>query len=727
MDVSGFGTIDRLKRRVLGAPLPIMRLTILVSCLLALAAPAFAQAPASAPAPPTTPATPDAPVVPAPAPAEDPAPAPAEDSAAPPPSSEPPASATTSTAAPAEEGATAPAPEGAAEQTGAQGAAPELSPPSVSPLALPGQSPALPVAPDPGESAKMLEQAAPPPVPDENRGWTAPETVFQLHGYFRLRGNLLKNGWLGHSSAGDRLYSSTRSNYDPFMFFQPADRRPTITDQDTNDPDDGRGSSSATSAAQPVLGGCGEGPGNNGRCDKKSQVSGDMRLRLKPEVHLSDDVRVKAWLDVLDNVGAGTMGYGPNALDPGNTIRVRRVWGEARNRDVGELRFGRMGADWGLGILDNGGDRYGIDSDFSSDVDRVMGITNLGGFYFMAAYDWASEGDVMPGSATPSGVPIDNIQSDDLDAFTFSIAHRLEPEAQQSALLRGEAVFNYGAYFIYRDQLLQGYQKPASMAEEARLYARLDQTEYVPDLWLQFLWEGLRVEVEAAYHAGQIEGACPSLVEDNVANDEIVLSDPTGRSGGNCKLRQLGVALETEYRLFDDRLGLYFFSGFSSGDTHARGLAATNDPALQRVAETNDAANDEITTYQFHPDYRVDMILWRTLMRRVAGAYYFKPGLSYDFIRDPYGQQAGGRFDLVYSRASRASQTWGDSSNLGLELDISLYYRSEDGPDIMDGFYGMVQWGVLFPFRGLQGLDADGDRLDNMNAMMFRGVAGVSF
>ena len=140
------------------------------------------------------------------------------------------------------------------------------------------------------------------------------------------------------------------------------------------------------------------------------------------------------------------------------------------------------------------------------------------------------------------------------------------------------------------------------------------------------------------------------------------------------------------------------------------------------------AGDHTVATYQFHPDYRVDLILWRTIMRRVAGAYYFKPGLGYDFIHDPYGQVAGGRFDVIYSRAASAKQTYSQSSaNLGLELDVSLYYRSEDGPDVLDGFYGLVQWGVLFPFAGL---DYDPDLAgapSKKNAMIFRGVAGIQF
>jgi uncharacterized protein (TIGR04551 family) len=630
--------------------------------------------------------------------------------------------------------------------------APALTPPAgLAPIELP----AGPTLPDPGDAATQLEEVAPPP-PVEKKWWRAAESMFHLHGYFRLRGNLLKDGDLGHTGGFDRLAGPDngtgfeRTNYDPFPFFSPADSS-TFWQRKIEDPD-GPSTDGTVDVinvgTDPVAGGCGDNASAApGRCDKKTQTSGDMRLRLKPEVHLSDDIRVKAWIDVMDNVGLGTMGYGPNNFDKKDVIRVRRVWGEARNRDIGELRFGRMGADWGLGILDNGGDRYGIDSDFSSDVDRVMAITNLAGFYLMAAYDWAYEGWVSPNSATPSGIAIDRAQKDDLDVFTFAAAHRLDADLQQSALLRGEKVFNYGAYFVYRDQFLQWNPGFAAapvgqeLAGSQRLFSRLNQTQYIPDLWLQFLWEGLRVELEAAFVAGSLEGQCPKFVLYNesqtagpyrdateVVSNTTTNSSQTPRgSNGQCKFRQLGIALETEYRLFDDRLGIYFMSGLATGDKNAYGLALTNDPALQKVDSATATGNRQITTYQFHPDYRVDLILWRTIMRRVAGGYYFKPGVSYDFIHDSYGQRAGGRLDLIYSRASAPEQTWGDSGNLGLEIDLSLYYRSADGPDPMDGFYGLVQAGMLFPFAGLGYAQSIVGAPSTANAIMFRGVAGIAF
>lgn len=588
-----------------------------------------------------------------------------------------------------------------------------LEPPSLPPLEV-ERGAGAPALPDPAASADRLAEL--PPV--EKRGYTIPQTVFQLHGYLRLRGTFLKDGALGHVPYKDRISEGGRTNYDPFPFFTP--------DDSTRRTD--------TEGSAPVAGGCGDSASSSdGSCGKRGQVSGDMRFRLKPEIHLSDDVRVKAWIDVFDNVGLGTLGYGPdmrpNTVSGDSAIRVRRVWGEARNRDIGELRFGRMGADWGLGILDNGGDRYGIDSDFSSDVDRLMGITNLAGFYLMAAYDWASEGKVLGKTQTPSGVPLDVAQKDDRDAFTFAAARKLDDAAQQSAIARGESVFNYGVYFVYRNEQLR--RDPAVGDEAGRRYVRIDQQQFIPDLWFQMLWEGLRVELEASFVAGSREGGCPRLIVSGAGSsqpertaDEAIGSDRV--TTGSCKFRQLGVALETEYRLFDERLGLHLMGGVATGDSNAYGLAATNDPALQR-AEGDAVGDRTISTYEFHPDYRVDLILWRTVMRRVAGAYYVKPGVSYDFIRDPYGQLAGGRLDVVYSRAAAPSQTWGKDGNLGLELDLSLYYRSEDGPDPMDGFYGLVQWGVLFPFQGLGYADTVVDAPGKKNAMVLRGVVGIAF
>jgi uncharacterized protein (TIGR04551 family) len=141
-----------------------------------------------------------------------------------------------------------------------------------------------------------------------------------------------------------------------------------------------------------------------------------------------------------------------------------------------------------------------------------------------------------------------------------------------------------------------------------------------------------------------------------------------------------------------------------------------------------------ISTLQFHPNYRVDLILWRQIMGRVAGAYYLRPGVSYDLISTPFGQTLGGKVELIYSRASQETQTYGSDPNLGVELDVSIYYGDERGSASADGFYGMLQYGILFPMDGLGYPEFDGRTVDTVSgstelstAWTLRMLMGVRF
>jgi uncharacterized protein (TIGR04551 family) len=219
------------------------------------------------------------------------------------------------------------------------------------------------------------------------------------------------------------------------------------------------------------------------------------------------------------------------------------------------------------------------------------------------------------------------------------------------------------------------------------------------------------VELEAALIAGSIQ---------NIGVDDFTEE--------NYDLLQFGAALEAEYRLLDDKLGLYLNAGIASGDQDVEGLTVTAGLPFQ------EAGDRTISTFRFHPAYRVDLILWRNIMQQVAGAYYLKPGISYDFIRNAFGQQLGLRADVIWSRATSPVQTWGNAADLGVELNASLYYRSEDGPEVLDGFYGMVQYGVLFPLQGLGYLEENGVAPveggvapELSNAQILRLVLGVQY
>jgi uncharacterized protein (TIGR04551 family) len=168
------------------------------------------------------------------------------------------------------------------------------------------------------------------------------------------------------------------------------------------------------------------------------------------------------------------------------------------------------------------------------------------------------------------------------------------------------------------------------------------------------------------------------------------------------RVSQLGAALESEVRLLNDKFGIYLYGGAATGDSDTEGLSSDANFIDASGTGTDPTLNNSlISTFRFHPSYRVDMILWRNIMRQVTAAYYIKPGLSYDFLRDNFGQLFGARIDVIYSRAAAPMQTWGNSPNLGVELNAQIYWRSDDGPGLNDGYHASLQYGVLFPMRGL--------------------------
>ncbi len=572
--------------------------------------------------------------------------------------------------------------------------------------------------------ANELLDGAPPSSDPTESSWTAPQAGLTLHGYFRVRGNLWDSFHLDRQGP----VGGGRTDPDPpFSRFLPWENRVI------------------------PAGGCGDSPEPDPDtatgCDSGTIGFANMRLRLEPTISLSDDVRVHFQLDVFDNL---VLGSTPNGLffDPADgfsrvdrspripldsytgrqlppqayrnsltdSIVVKRAWGEVTNRGLGQLRFGRMGAHWGLGLMWNGGD--GIDSDWQTDVDRIMAITKLAGFYLIGAYDFAAEGYTGFSLDETFRIPYDVAQDDEVDQFMFAVARRMDEEEQEAELQSGGWVLNAGLQFVYRAQKLSSANltnpfltEPETRGGPTVDFVRRESEAFIPDLWVQFLYGDLRLELEAVFVGGSVE---------NTQTD--------GYAQEDFSVLQFGIAFEGEYRLLDDQLGIYFNAGYASGDSNVEGLSLDGNPLDQRPAGS--AGADTISTFRFHPNYRVDLILWRNIIGQVAGAYYFAPGVSYDFIRSSFGQLFGARADFIYSRASTPVQTWGNDPNLGFEINASVYYRSEDGPELFDGFYGMIQYGILFPFQGLGYLQNDARREDNNilgNAQAVRMLLGIQY
>jgi len=543
--------------------------------------------------------------------------------------------------------------------------------------------------------------------------WSHARPIFEIHGYYRLRAELFHNFSLGRVDSPNSA-----------LWPMPSDNHYNARGNNAFGPALCTGDESAESFSSSDDPRDGLYP-----CKNKTQAGANMRFRLNPELHISDNLRVLSQIDLLDNLvlgstpegyanepGAGgynvrtRAGYSPlGAFDSTqvppsdgrnsfrDSIRVKRVWAEYMT-PVGQLRFGRMPSHWGLGILANSGD--GPDDDYQSTNDRIMFVTGLKSLdlYLAGAWDFANEGQTSDSLSQPQAQPYDLGQLDDVDQYVLVLARRKNPELAKLALAKGDLVLNGGAYVVYRRQLIANDSAGSCGSGAAALgcpsenfgdgYVRRGATAWIPDLWLQLLYKKFRFETEIVTVQGSIE------------------STPDDAVNGK-KLRMWGYATEIEQRLVEDRLKLEFKHGWASGDPDVFGPvdgAGGLSPGFNGLQPQR--GDDTISTFRFHPNYKVDLILHRNLLSRVQGTYYFRPSVEYDFVREPSGQRFGGGFAGIWSRASEFVQTPGHKRDLGIELDLSLYYQSKDGSlndnhEKPGGFYTMLQWGVLFPMGGL--------------------------
>jgi uncharacterized protein (TIGR04551 family) len=563
--------------------------------------------------------------------------------------------------------------------------------------------------------------------------WTAARPVFEVHGYMRVRSEFFSHFALGRKDVAANA-----------LWPQPAD----------NDYVDSSGVRNRV-----IL--CGDDPQNPEPCENNVQAGANMRFRIAPELHISDNIRVMAQLDLLDNIVLGSTpegyvnqpgeaggyearqrgGYTPigafsttqwapsagqNSLT--DSIVVKRVWGEYMT-PFGQLRFGRMPSHWGLGMLANSGD--GFDSDFGSTSDRLMFATGIPDWdlFFAGIWDFANEGATSALISERQGQPYDLTQSDDVGQWGFVIARRRKAELQKLDLAKGLPVFNGGIYGVYRQQSLDGEASlGATPSQVASGLNRRQAEAFIPDAWFQFLFNKFRFEAEAALVWGGIENT-DIRGGNNYDNPNVAGDEEDGWA-----IQQFGFTAQAEFRAFEDKLRVMLGGGFASGDSDVEGLAPPAEGFDVQLTQDR-----TFSTFRFHPDYRVDLILFRNILQRIQGAYYLRPSVEYDFTRDLDGQRIGGGATLIWSRASEPVQTPGNSADLGLEINLKVYYQAKDGAlnDDLEkpgGFYTQLEYGVMFPLGGLgylpgeeQDFEDAGNPIDLSTAQTLRWYLGILY
>ena len=404
--------------------------------------------------------------------------------------------------------------------------------------------------------------------------------------------------------------------------------------------------------------------------DPTGQVLTHADFRLRTDIAAYTpfvDAAVKARVDVLDNLAVGSTPDGPPQATvtqrPIDAISLRRVYAELLT-PFGLLAVGRMGAEWGTGMLINGGDCYDCDS--GDAADRIAFVTPIARHLWAVAYD---VGFVGPQAQRRAGHRVvDLAPSDDVRGVSFAALKYRTPRSVVRRLAVDRATLDYGAVFSYR---WQNADVPASYLPTAEPVP-IDDAQvvdrglraWIVDGYVDFTFPYLKIRAEAAYLEGVIEE--PSLI-------------PGVRYGVPLTSQQWGGVLETRVSGRTWPVGFGVDGGAASGDA-AFGFGAF--PGLLEPApeageldgpQANPPFDNTVNNFRFHSDYRVDRILFREIIGTVTDAVYVRPHFDWQL-----GRTAGGVFLLevagVASWALQPTSTPSGERALGMEIDPSIRY-----------------------------------------------------
>ena len=562
--------------------------------------------------------------------------------------------------------------------------------------------------------------------------------IFELNGYLRLRDDYMHDFFLGlgysHVPSGSIVPGTTNYGLPPFPV-------PLDCPSPAN--------SGGGNVGLPGTAGT---PASN--CGTKSVGGANLRFRLEPTLNVTDQVRIHAQIDVLDNtiLGstpdslAGLQGFNtpPTTTANGQTISAmspsgflsqtqdpptvgqngfassivaKRAWAEI-DTEFGSIYFGRMPWNWGRGIFYNDGSC--ADCDVGTTVDRVMAMTTIYGHQLKFAWDLGAQGDTTQqlslGRLDPSGYPYDLSQNDDVLQLMASVARIENPVDLRERIDRGDVVVNYGLQLVYRNQgsidAVPAGQNAATslgagpqplMPDQVPTSLPYGAISFTPDVWFKLYYKALTIEAEGIAILGRIQHPY-SLAEDNQ----------------ELKLAQAGWVVASELRLFHDSFFVGFEVGGATGD-QANNPGQYLNYRWRFVQQPN--GDNSINDFHFSPDYHVDEILFRHILGTVTNATYIKPQAAYWFDLGRT-RAIGINGGAIFSMSQVEVSTPGDALIYGLETDLSAGYRNTS-----EGFYAGLTWGVFWPLAALDRPSATWgqDAANASAAQILRVTMGVKF
>lgn len=453
----------------------------------------------------------------------------------------------------------------------------------------------------------------------------------------------------------------------------------------------------------------------------QNNFSGNMRLRLDPTINVSETMRVRATVDLFDNMVLGSTpsymaGSGVNPSVPVSMMAMsqhaptaginsltgafalKRAWAEA-SFPIGELRFGRMPFQWGLGLLYHSGDN--IDADYGDQMDGIAFSTRVFEHYLTPGYFIAYTGPHARGGGFSSAANFPNylvqselgqrypLEAKDLThVFTLSLLKRTSDFLTHQKLEEGNAIFSYGLFTSFRMQSLDSQNfSPSLSSGMASKIVKRDGKVGLLSFWSAFSWGTFHTEMEFAGMWGkyQIGEKNADLLAHNEGGAALTKQDIWLLGGG--------FAFESKYGFLSDRLQIGLDGGWASAHSGPGfGLReGSNDNPKSGFADGRKSPEKGYkTNFKFNPGYTVDLLLYKEILGGISGTYYVKPHLAYFFNRN-----FGVRSDVIASFAQNKANTTGDNHFLGVELDGTTFLRTDSG------FYFSLAYGILFPLKGL--------------------------
>ena len=382
------------------------------------------------------------------------------------------------------------------------------------------------------------------------------------------------------------------------------------------------------------------------------------------------DAAVKLRVDVLDNLSAGGTPDGPPQAvvtqRPVDVVSVRRAYAEVLT-PFGLFSVGRMGADWGTGMLINGGDC--LDCDTGDAADRVSFVAPVVGHVWAVAYDLGYIGPRVQRAAGNRALDIE--PSDNVRGVSFAVLRYRTPRAKKRRRRADVATLDYGLVYSHR---WQKNDIPASYLPTAEpvpidenQVMRRGLTANLVDAYVDFVFPAILIRAEGALLTAEIDE--PSVI-------------PGVTYGVPLTSTQWGGVVMSDVGKVEWPVHFGVDGGVASGDA-AYGFGAFPEPlgALPQEGDldgtqANPPFDNTVNNLTFHPDFHVDRILFREIIGTVTDAAYVRPHVDWHT-----GEPETGMLEIelatIASWAMQPTSTPSGERALGLEIDPTIRYQHQ--------------------------------------------------